>query len=137
MHYPAGKSPEDIRWPSSFGELPATLRVFTEALQACGVGDVIGPDRIEGARAIDDPDHTCAIQMQVCVDDERRWHAAVAVMATAVRTVPGVTMVVRLERISELEFDVAPWVPAPQRSRLLSAALQAAAATLPTGSSRA
>jgi hypothetical protein len=109
MHHPAGKSPEDIRWPPTLGDLPAALGVFVDAVQARGVGDVIGPNRIEGARAFDDPDHTCAIQMRVCVDDERRWHAAVAAMATAVRTVPGVIMVVRLERISELEFDVAPW----------------------------
>jgi hypothetical protein len=100
------------------------------------VGDVIDPHCIKGAGAFDDPTHTGAIRMQVCVDDERRWHAAVAAVATAVRTVPGVTMVVRLERISELAFDGAPWVPAAQRPRLLSAALRAAAAALPTGSGR-
>ena len=60
------------------------------------------------------------------VRNEGLWYAVVAEVATAVRTVPGVTMVLRLDQVSELDLDVPPWVPPGQRSLLLSVALRAA-----------
>jgi hypothetical protein len=112
------------------GGLSVALRDFVQALQASGVAEVVGPKKIDWAEALDDPRHPCSVRVCLRVCDESRWYAAVAAIATAVRLVPGVTMVVRLDRLSELDLDVPPWVPDAQRYRLLSAALRAATSAL-------
>ena len=112
--------------------LLATLAYLVQARQSCGVGEVIGPNSVGCAEALDYPDHPYSIMVRIRVCDESRWYAVVAAIATAVRMVSGVIMVVRLDRISELDFDVPPWVPATQRYHLLSAALQAATSALHT-----
>jgi hypothetical protein len=112
------------------GDLEACLRQFVQALQSCGAGEVISPSDRDLAEPFGGPDNTCSTKVRVL--DEGLWYDVVAEVATAVRAVPGVTMVLRLDRVSELDLDVPPWVPPAQRCQLLSEALIAATRALLT-----
>jgi hypothetical protein len=107
-------------------DIEASRRQFVQALQSCGAGEVIGTDDRDLAGPRVGPEKSCSRKVCVRVHNEGLWYAVVAEVATAVRTVPGVTMVLRLDQVSELDLDVPPWIPPGQRSLLLNVALGAA-----------
>ena len=111
-------------------DLGTILRHFVQALQSSGAVEVINSNAYSLTQPIDSPDHTSAMNVRVRVLDESLWYTVVAEVATAVRTVPGVMMILKLDRESELDLDVSPWVTPAVRRQRLSAALTAGTAAL-------
>jgi hypothetical protein len=60
------------------------------------------------------------------VHHEEHWREAVMIVATAVRAVPGVSLMVSFAQPGELRLEVFPWLPVAQRQYLLERALREA-----------
>ena len=71
--------------------------------------------------------HSSIAAVSLHVHNEDRWREVVMIVATAVRAVPGITLVVSFAHPGELRLEVFPGLPITQQRYLLDRALQEAA----------
>ena len=125
---PAAYALRSGEWPNGASE--PLVRALAHALQASGAVETVHASSLHPAdgccaeREFVECSSVAAVSLHMCNED--RWREVVMTVVTAVRTVPGVSLMVSFAQPGELRLEVFPWLPVAQRQYLLDMALREA-----------